>query len=133
MLIKVTPSKVHKTSRFPPLPVSCAAVLSLLHCVAPSPLWSPPSPHLLDEGLHIFEGAAVRGGNVVVHGDQGAVGTTHTSAGIAQTLECLQISGGGGGHIVVHRDQGAVGTAHTSTRIAQTFESLQISGGGGAL
>ena len=42
---------------------------------------------LLDEVLHGVEGGAVRGGDVVIDGDEGAVGAANFAAGGAKTLE----------------------------------------------
>mmetsp|Transcript_19895 Transcript_19895/g.41290 ORF Transcript_19895/g.41290 Transcript_19895/m.41290 type:complete len:515 (-) Transcript_19895:121-1665(-) len=55
---------------------------------------------LFDEAGHVHEGAAVRGGHVVVHGGEGAVRAADGAVGEAEALEGL-----GGGHLV---DQVAV-------------------------
>ena len=52
---------------------------------------------LLDEVLHGVERGAVRGGHVVVHGHERAVGAAHVAAGGAEALERL-----GRGHLVHH-------------------------------
>ena len=50
---------------------------------------------LLDEVLHGVEGGAVRGGDVVIDGDEGAVGAANFAAGGAKTLEETRTGEGG--------------------------------------
>ena len=51
--------------------------------------------HLLDKGLNAAEGASVSGRDIVVDGDEGAVGAADATAGGTETLKGL-----GGGHLM---------------------------------